>query len=151
MSTFGWRHNAWLAMLVRIKNAIIYYLYEKSKRYRIKMFCSINIHSWTRSHNLFPMKDPYKALGVSRNQGSAEIKKAYRSLAIKYHPDNTGGDRVKEIRFTEISSAYETLKDNKKKDKFDRFGDIIGRKCKLCSTTQAHLDGRFYTLGGSKQ
>ena len=69
------------------------------------------------------MKDPYEVLGVARTAGDAEIKKAYRRLARKFHPDVNPGDAGAHKRFQEIAAAYEILKDPKKKERFDRFGD----------------------------
>ena len=69
------------------------------------------------------MKDPYEVLGVSRAAGDAEIKKAYRRLARKFHPDVNPGDSGAHKRFQEIAAAYELLKDPKRKERFDRFGD----------------------------
>jgi len=69
------------------------------------------------------MKDPYEVLGVSRTAGDAEIKKAYRRLARKYHPDVNPGDSGAHKRFQEIAAAYEILKDPKRKERYDRFGD----------------------------
>ncbi len=60
-------------------------------------------------------KDFYKTLGVSEKASADEIKKAYRKLAKKYHPDVTGGDKAKEAKFKEISEAYETRGDEKKR------------------------------------
>jgi DnaJ-class molecular chaperone len=64
-------------------------------------------------------KDFYKTLGVSEKASADEIKKAYRKLAKKYHPDVTGGDKAKEAKFKEISEAYETLGDEKKRAQYD--------------------------------
>lgn len=69
------------------------------------------------------MKDPYEVLGVPRTAGDAEIKKAYRRLARKFHPDVNPGDSGAHKKFQEIASAYEVLKDPKKKERYDRFGD----------------------------
>ncbi|HEY0978879.1 MAG TPA: molecular chaperone DnaJ [Flavobacteriales bacterium] len=66
--------------------------------------------------------DPYEVLGVARNATADEIKKAYRKLAIKYHPDKNPGDKAAEEKFKEAASAYETLSDPEKKARFDRFG-----------------------------
>ena len=64
-------------------------------------------------------KDYYSLLGVSRSASEAEIKKAYRKLAAKYHPDKPTGD---ETKFKEISEAYETLSDSEKRAMYDQFG-----------------------------
>jgi molecular chaperone DnaJ len=69
------------------------------------------------------MKDPYEVLGVPRTAGDAEIKKAYRRLARKFHPDVNPGDSGAHKRFQEIAAAYEVLKDPKKKERYERFGD----------------------------
>lgn len=66
-----------------------------------------------------PRIDLYKALGVAPSASADEIKKAYRALAKKYHPDSTGGDKAKEARFKEVSQAYEVLGDDAKRKKYD--------------------------------
>lgn len=65
------------------------------------------------------MSDPYKALGVTKKSTDAEIKKAYRNLAKKYHPDRNAGDKAKEERFKDISAAYQILSDPAKRSRFD--------------------------------
>ena len=67
-------------------------------------------------------KDYYAILGVSRNATQEEIKKAYRRLALKYHPDRNPGDREAEERFKEISEAYEVLSDPQKRAIYDSQG-----------------------------
>ena len=64
----------------------------------------------------------YNTLGVNKNATSAEIKKEYRKLAIKYHPDKNPGNTEAEDKFKEISEAYEVLSDPQKKDIYDKFG-----------------------------
>jgi DnaJ-class molecular chaperone len=65
------------------------------------------------------MRDPYEVLGVPKNASEAEIKKAFRTLAKKHHPDTKGGDVSAKKRFQEISSAYDILGDKEKRAKFD--------------------------------
>ena len=67
-------------------------------------------------------KDYYELLGVSRNASADEIKKAYRKLAVRYHPDKNPGDKAAEEKFKQISEAYEVLKDEKKKAMYDQYG-----------------------------
>lgn len=65
------------------------------------------------------MRDPYQVLGVSKGATDAEIKKAFRNLAKKHHPDTKGGDVAAQKRFQEISAAYDILGDKEKRAKFD--------------------------------
>jgi len=67
-------------------------------------------------------KDYYRILGVDRKAGLVEIKKAYRKLARKYHPDLNPGDKSAEAKFKEIQEAYSVLSDPKKKNQYDQFG-----------------------------
>lgn len=66
--------------------------------------------------------DYYKALGVNKSASKEEIKKAYRKLAMKYHPDHSKGDKAAEERFKEISEAYAVLSDDEKRKQYDTFG-----------------------------
>lgn len=68
------------------------------------------------------MSDYYEALGISRGATQEEIKKAYRKSALKYHPDRNPGDKQAELRFKEISEAYEVLSDEKKRQIYDQYG-----------------------------
>jgi len=68
-------------------------------------------------------KDYYAVLGVAKTASADEIKKAYRKLAIKYHPDKNPGDAKAEERFKEISEAYAVLSDADKRKQYDQFGD----------------------------
>jgi len=67
-------------------------------------------------------KDYYKILGVSRKADSDEIRKAYRKLAMQYHPDRNPGDKQAEERFKEINEAYQVLNDEQKRAHYDRVG-----------------------------
>jgi len=67
-------------------------------------------------------RDYYEVLGVSRSADSDEIKKAYRRLAMKYHPDRNTSDEGAEAKFKEAKEAYEVLKDQDKRAAYDRFG-----------------------------
>ena len=67
-------------------------------------------------------RDYYEVLGVEKNASEGEIKKAYRKLAMKYHPDQNPGDKTAEEKFKEINEAYEVLSDADKKARYDQFG-----------------------------
>jgi len=67
-------------------------------------------------------KDFYAVLGVSRTASPEEVKKAYRKLAMKFHPDKNPGDKKSEDLFKEATEAYETLSDTKKREMYDQFG-----------------------------
>lgn len=67
-------------------------------------------------------KDYYNILGVTKTATQEEIKKAYRKLAVKYHPDKNSGDKTAEEKFKEVGEAYEVLKDPEKRAKYDQLG-----------------------------
>lgn len=67
-------------------------------------------------------RDYYEVLEVSKNAEERDIKKSYKKLAMKYHPDRTKGDKVKEETFKEIQAAYEVLKDDQKRAAYDQYG-----------------------------
>lgn len=66
--------------------------------------------------------DYYKLLGIDRNAGQDEIKKAYRKLAVKYHPDHNAGNKQAEEKFKEINEAYAVLSDKEKRRNYDMYG-----------------------------
>lgn len=68
-------------------------------------------------------KDYYEVLGVSRDASQDDIRKSYRKLALKYHPDRTKGDKDAQEKFKEINQAYEVLSDPGKRKNYDRFGE----------------------------
>lgn len=82
--------------------------------------------------------NPYKVLAVSNTASKEEIRKAYRALARKYHPDVNPGDKAAEEKFKEINDAYTILSDEKKKEEYDRtaaepqkqenFSDMAGNR-----------------------
>ncbi|MDR2491743.1 MAG: DnaJ domain-containing protein, partial [Spirochaetaceae bacterium] len=67
-------------------------------------------------------RDYYEVLGVAKDASKDEIKKAYRKLAIQYHPDKNPGDKSTEEKFKEATEAYEILSDDKKRGAYDQFG-----------------------------
>ena len=67
-------------------------------------------------------RDCYDVLGVTKSASKDDIKKAYRKLALKYHPDKTKGDKTSEEKFKEASEAYHILSDDKRKTNYDQFG-----------------------------
>ncbi len=69
-----------------------------------------------------PETDYYKILGVNKDASNEDIKKAYRKLAMKYHPDHTKGDKNAEEKFKKVSEAYAVLSDKEKRKQYDTFG-----------------------------
>ncbi len=69
-------------------------------------------------------KDYYETLGVSRGASSEELKKAYRKLALKYHPDKNAGNKAAEEKFKEANEAYGILNDPQKRQQYDQFGHV---------------------------
>lgn len=67
-------------------------------------------------------RDYYEVLGVSKNADATEIKKAYRKLALKYHPDKNPGDKEAEEKFKEAAEAYDVLSNEEKRRRYDQFG-----------------------------
>src|SRR5712691_43533 len=73
-------------------------------------------------------QDMYEILGVPRDATEADITKAYRALARKYHPDRNPGDKEAEAKFKEIQNAYDILSDTAKRSNYDRFGSPDGAR-----------------------
>ncbi|MDE5941769.1 MAG: DnaJ domain-containing protein, partial [Muribaculaceae bacterium] len=71
-------------------------------------------------------RDYYEVLGVDKNATPDAIKKAYRKLAIQYHPDKNPGDKAAEEKFKEAAEAYEVLSNEEKRQKYDQFGHSMG-------------------------
>lgn len=71
-------------------------------------------------------KNYYESLGVDKSASAEEIKKAYKKMAMKYHPDRNKGDKVAEEKFKEINEAYQVLGDESKKKNYDQFGSADG-------------------------
>ena len=72
-------------------------------------------------------RDYYEVLGVAKNASADEIKKAYRKLAVKYHPDRNPDNKEAEEKFKEAAEAYDVLSDTEKRAKYDRFGHSMGQ------------------------
>ncbi|NVK33527.1 MAG: J domain-containing protein [Rhodobacteraceae bacterium] len=91
------------------------------------------------------MRDPYSVLGVSKSASDTDIKKAFRKLAMKYHPDQNKDDPTAQARFSEVNQAYEIVGDKDKRAKFDR-GEIDGDGKQRY---QSQGFGGFNDFGGS--
>ena len=89
-------------------------------------------------------RDYYEVLGVSKSATADEIKKAYRKLAIKYHPDKNPGDKAAEEKFKEAAEAYDVLSNDEKRQKYDQFGFSMGPQ----GFGDMGGGGGFYSSGG---
>ena len=87
-------------------------------------------------------RDYYEVLGVDKNADADTIKKAYRKLAIKYHPDKNPGDKAAEEKFKEAAEAYDVLSNPEKRQKYDQFGHSMGPQ------GFPGGGGDFYSAGG---
>ena len=88
-------------------------------------------------------RDYYEVLGVAKTATPEELKKAYRKLAIKYHPDKNPGDKEAEEKFKEAAEAYDVLSDPEKRQKYDQFGHSMGPQ-----GFPGGGGGGFYSSGG---
>ena len=95
-------------------------------------------------------KDYYKELGVAKTATAAEIKKAYRTLANKYHPDKTKGDKAAEEKFKDINEANEVLSDPVKRKKYDQFG-ADWKHYEEAGAQPGGFDWSKYAAGGGGQ
>ena len=93
-------------------------------------------------------KDYYKILGVDRKANEDEIKKAYRKLAVKYHPDKNPGDSKAEDKFKEINEAYQVLGDADKKARYDALGESYSRYQQHGGAPGGFNWEQWYTPGG---
>lgn len=94
-------------------------------------------------------RDYYEVLGVSRNADEAQIKKAYRKLAKKYHPDTNAGDADAEQKFKEVTEAYTVLSDKEKRKMYDQFGHAAFDQTAGAGAGAGGADGGFWrTYGG---
>jgi molecular chaperone DnaJ len=89
-------------------------------------------------------RDYYEVLGVARNASEADIKKAYRRLAMKHHPDRNPGDKTTEAKFKDAKEAYEVLSDAQKRAAYDQFGHAG-----VDPSAAAGAAGGFYSAGGA--
>lgn len=95
------------------------------------------------------IKDYYKILGISKDATQDEIKKAFRKLARKYHPDLNPGDKSAEQKFKEINEAYEVLSDPKKREQYDRFGTSpFGDTSSFYENFRTYDFGETFDFGG---
>ena len=98
--------------------------------------------------NIFFMKDYYEILGVNKNTSINDIKKAYRKLARKYHPDLNPGDKASEQKFKEINEAHETLKDPEKKKQYDLYGSL-GANASGGGRSGSNFEGFDFSTSGN--
>lgn len=96
-------------------------------------------------------RDYYDVLGISRNADDAQIKKAYRKLAKKYHPDTNAGDAAAERKFKEVTEAYTVLSDKEKRKLYDQFGHAAFDQSAGAGAGSGGPDGGFWRTYGGPQ
>ena len=94
-------------------------------------------------------KDYYKTLGVDKKATKEEVKRAFRKMARKYHPDVNPNDKTAEEKFKEVNEAYEVLTDDKKREMYDRFGTVPGNGYNPNPGAQAGPRGSSYYRSSS--
>jgi len=97
------------------------------------------------------VKDYYKILGVDKSATAEQIKKAYRKLAVKYHPDKNPNNKTAEEKFKEITEAYEVLEDPEKRKKYDQFGENWKHYEQQGGRAEDFDWSQFRNGGGSRQ
>src|SRR5262245_40444857 len=103
-----------------------------------------------RSVHPMPERDYYETLGVARDATPEAIKKAYRAMARKHHPDVNSGDKAAEAKFKEVQKAYDILSDSEKRSLYDRYGDAAfeGMAAAGPRTSASEWTSRFGEPGG---
>ena len=96
-------------------------------------------------------RDFYKILGIPRSANEKEIKKAFKRMSLKYHPDKNKGDDNAIKRFQDISSAYDTLSDGDKRRKYDRCGEKCVNEPDAPSHDPFDFFGDFFGGGGRRE
>ena len=94
-------------------------------------------------------KDYYKTLGVERKASADEIRKAYRKLALKYHPDRNPGDKTAEERFKDLNEAYQVLSDDQKRARYDQLGSAYSNWQQRGGSPGDFNWGDWFNRGGS--
>src|SRR5690349_24736731 len=93
-------------------------------------------------------RDYYEVLGVSRSSSADEIKKAYRKIAMQYHPDRNPADKAAEEKFKEAAEAYEILSDQDRSVHYDRFGHAnVSANGRSAQPGRMNMDAIFCQLG----
>lgn len=124
------------------------YLYPHSIFYADDLSIEIGSDSCGRVVTMSAKRDYYEVLGVSRNADEAQIKKAYRKLAKKYHPDTNAGDANAEQKFKEVTEAYTILSDKEKRKMYDQFGHAAFDQSAGADAGSGGTGGFWRTYGG---
>src|ERR1700761_1470473 len=105
--------------------------------------------------------DCYETLGVAKGASGEDIKRAYRKLAMQFHPDRNPGDAAAEQKFKDVSHAYDILKDDQKRAAYDRFGHVaehlvenireIGAEALLAANFSDIFDQMFGDMAGRRE